>query len=142
MTHKYQISSQFVSRVAQYSLVAFCFRKIIAIKPQYKTYNQEFWAIIDNFKTWYHYLKGCNTRSLSLLIITNSNNSWILKASALNKFARYQSSLVTIFASIITMKRPVRWWTPCSTFFREIRPKKKYSEIKILRFFIVYRSHL
>ena len=43
-----------------------CFsRKMISAETQYKTHNAELLAIVKAFKTWRHYLEGCNMRSPS-----------------------------------------------------------------------------
>ncbi len=39
--------------------MAFFSKKIIPTETWYKTYNGELLAIIEAFKTWKHYLKGC-----------------------------------------------------------------------------------
>ncbi len=58
MTHK-NYSDFFKSEIGQWHLVVFFFQKIIPIKMRYKTHNQELLAIVEAFKTWRHYLKGC-----------------------------------------------------------------------------------
>lgn len=47
------------------------FLKMIPAKTQYKTYNGEFLAIVELFKTWYYYLEDCTHEGL---IFTNYNN--------------------------------------------------------------------
>ena len=46
-------------------------RKIIPAETQYKTHNGELLAIIEAFKTWRHYLKGCKHE---VLVLTDHNN--------------------------------------------------------------------
>ena len=43
---------------------------MIPAKTQYKTHNGEFLAIVEAFKTWRHYLKGCNHK---FLLLTDHN---------------------------------------------------------------------
>ena len=44
---------------------------MILVKTQYKSHNDELLAIVEVFKTWQHYLKGCNCK---VLVLTNHNN--------------------------------------------------------------------
>ena len=46
-------------------------RKMILAETRYKTYNDELLAIIEAFKTWYHYLKSYNHK---VIIFTDYNN--------------------------------------------------------------------
>ena len=59
------------SDFGQWHLVAYFFRKIILAETQYKTHNAEFLAIVEAFKIWCHYLKGCKHK---VLVLTNHNN--------------------------------------------------------------------
>ena len=59
------------TNLGQWHLVAFFSRKIIFVKTWYKTYNNEFLAIVKAFKTWQHYLKDCK---YEILILTDHNN--------------------------------------------------------------------
>ncbi len=43
-------------------------RKMISAETLYKTYNSELLAIVETFKKWKHYLKGCK---YEVLILTN-----------------------------------------------------------------------
>ena len=36
----------------------FFFQKMVLAKTRYKTYNSELLAIVEDFKTWKHYLEG------------------------------------------------------------------------------------
>lgn len=47
------------------------FRKIIPIKTQYKTYNQELLTIVEVFKTYYNDLEAYEYK---IFIFTNHNN--------------------------------------------------------------------
>ena len=44
---------------------------MIPAETKYETYNSELLAIIEAFKTWWHYLKGCKHE---VLVLTNHNN--------------------------------------------------------------------
>ena len=44
---------------------------MILAETQYKTYNSKLLAIVEAFKTWLHYLKGCKHE---VLMLTNYNN--------------------------------------------------------------------
>ena len=55
----------------QWYPAAFFFRKMILAKTWYKIYNGELLAIIEAFKTWRHYFKGCKYK---VLVLTNHNN--------------------------------------------------------------------
>ena len=59
------------SEIGQWHLVAFFCWKIIPVKTRYKTYNQELLAIVETFKTWRHYLKGCK---YEVFVFTDYNN--------------------------------------------------------------------
>ncbi len=51
--------------------VAFFSRKIIPAETRYETHNGELLAIIEAFKTWRHYLKGCKHE---VLVLIDHNN--------------------------------------------------------------------
>ncbi len=44
---------------------------MIPVETQYETHNQEFLAIVEAFKTWRHYLKGCK---YEVFFLTDHNN--------------------------------------------------------------------
>ena len=46
---------------------SFFFQKMILVEIQYKTYNDKLLAIIEVFKTWRYYLKGCKYEILILI---------------------------------------------------------------------------
>ena len=50
---------------------AFYLQKMIPAKTWYKTHDDKLLAIIEAFKTWRHYLKGCKHK---VVILTNHNN--------------------------------------------------------------------
>ena len=57
--------------LGQWHRVAFFFRKIILIETRYETHNGKLLAIIEAFKTWSHYLKGCK---YEVFVLTDHNN--------------------------------------------------------------------
>ena len=65
------ILSQLSSKSGQWHPVALFSRKMILVETRYKTYNQERMAIVEVFKTWYHYLDGCK---FEVFVLTNHNN--------------------------------------------------------------------
>ena len=52
------------TKLGQWHSVAFFSRKIIPVKTWYKTYNGKLLAIVEVFKAWRHYLKGCKHKDL------------------------------------------------------------------------------
>ncbi len=59
------------SNSGQWHPVAFFSKKMISAKTWYKTHNKELLAIVEVFKTWRHYLKGCK---YEVLVLTDYNN--------------------------------------------------------------------
>lgn len=55
----------------QWHFIVFFSGKMILAKTQYKTYEQKLLAIVNPFKTWCHYVKGCK---FEILIFTDHNN--------------------------------------------------------------------
>ena len=55
----------------QWYLVAYFSRTIISAETRYEAYDNELLVIIEAFKTWKHYLKGCKHK---VFILTNHNN--------------------------------------------------------------------
>ena len=51
--------------------MAYYSRKMILAKTWYKTYNGELLIIVEAFKTWRHYLKGCKYK---IFMLTNHKN--------------------------------------------------------------------
>ncbi len=71
VTHK-DLNSDFAkSKIGQWHSIAFFSQKIIPVETRYKTHNQEFLAIIEAFKTWYHYLEGYKHK---VFVLNNHNN--------------------------------------------------------------------
>ncbi len=65
-------SSKF--EISQVHPIAFFFRKIIPLETRYKTRNHELLTIVEAFKTWCHYFKGCK---YELFILTVQNNLYL-----------------------------------------------------------------
>ena len=51
--------------------IVFYSQKMISVETRYETHNNELLAIVEAFKTWWHYLKGCNHK---FFVLTNHNN--------------------------------------------------------------------
>ena len=59
------------SNFGQWHSVAYFSRKIIPAETRYETHDVELLAIVEAFKTWRHYLKGCKHK---VLVLTDYNN--------------------------------------------------------------------
>ena len=57
--------------LGQWHPVVFFSRKMIPAEIRYETHNGELLAIVEAFKTWRHYLKGCKHE---VLVLTDHNN--------------------------------------------------------------------
>ena len=55
----------------QWHPVAFFSRKIIPAETRYETHDGKLLAIVEAFKTWSYYLKGCKHK---VLVLTDHNN--------------------------------------------------------------------
>ena len=44
---------------------------MIPVETRYETYDGELLAIVEAFKIWHHYLKGCKHE---VLVLTDQNN--------------------------------------------------------------------
>ena len=51
--------------------VTYYLQKMIPDKTQYKTHNGKLLIIVEAFKTWWHYLKGCKHK---VLVFVDYNN--------------------------------------------------------------------
>ncbi len=51
--------------------VVFLCRKMIPVETRYEIHDSELLAIVEVFKTWRHYLKGCKHE---VLVLTDYNN--------------------------------------------------------------------
>ena len=56
--------------------VAYYSRKMIPAKTRYETHNDKLLAIVEAFKTWQHYLKGCKHE---VFVLINHNNLRLFK---------------------------------------------------------------
>ena len=65
------ILSQLTPESGPWHLVAFLSRRMILVENWYETHNEELLAIVETFKTWRHYLKGCK---LGVLVLIDHNN--------------------------------------------------------------------
>ena len=63
--------SQLTNDLGQWHLVAYFLCKMIPAETRYKTHNGKLLAIIEAFKTWRHYLKGCKHK---VFVLTDHNN--------------------------------------------------------------------
>ena len=66
-----RVLSQLTNDLDRWHPVAYFSRKIIPAKTRYETYNSEFSAIVEAFKTWRHYRKGCKHK---VLVLIDHNN--------------------------------------------------------------------
>lgn len=66
-----RVLNQLILNSGQWHLMPFFSRKMILAKTRYKTYNGELLAIVEAFKTWRHYLKGCKYK---VFVLINYNN--------------------------------------------------------------------
>ena len=64
------LSQLTLNNLGQWHLVAYFFQRMILAKTCYKTYNSEFLAIVEAFKTWRHYL-DCKHK---VFVLTDHNN--------------------------------------------------------------------
>ena len=66
-------SDHLTSNQGQWQLVVYFLRKTILAEIRYKTHNSELLDLIQDFKTWRHYLEGYKHEAY---ILTNYNNLW------------------------------------------------------------------
>ena len=70
------------SDFGQWHPVAYFSKKMIPAKTQYKTPNAKLSAIVEVFKTWHHYLKGCKYK---VFVLTNHKNlCWFMNTKSLS----------------------------------------------------------
>ena len=65
------LSQLTLDNLGQWHPVAFYSQKMIPAKTWYKTHDSELLAIVEAFKTWRHYLEGCNHKILMLIDYNN-----------------------------------------------------------------------
>ena len=66
-----RVLSQLTNNSGQWHPVAYFLHKMIPAKTWYKTHDGEFLPIVEAFKTWRHYLKGCKHK---VFILIDHNN--------------------------------------------------------------------
>ena len=67
------VLSQLTNDSGQWHPVAYFLRKMIPAKTRYKTHDGELLAIVEVFKTWWHYLESCKHE---VFVLTDHNNFW------------------------------------------------------------------
>ena len=65
------VLSQMTSEIGQWHPVAYYLRKMILAETRYETHDAKLLAIVEAFKNWRHYLKGCQ---YEVLVLTDHNN--------------------------------------------------------------------
>ena len=65
------VPSQLTFDSGQWNPIAYFFQKMILAKTRYETHDGKLLAIVEAFKTWRNYLKGCKHK---VLVLTNHNN--------------------------------------------------------------------
>ena len=114
---------------------------MIPAETRYKTHNGELLAIVEAFKTWRHYLKGCKHEVLVLIDYNNLRQFMDTKSLSSRQVRWLKNSFVTTFESIIIRARQTELQTRCFTSLRGIKPKKTSYKPKILGFFINCSPH-
>ena len=64
-------SDHLTSDQGQWHPVAYFLRKMIPAETRYETHDVELLAIVEAFKTWRHYLKGCKHE---IMVLTDHTN--------------------------------------------------------------------
>ena len=67
------LSQLTLDNLGQWHLVAYFSRKIIPGKTCYKTHDDKLLTVVETFKTWRHYLKGCKYK---VFVFIDHNNLW------------------------------------------------------------------
>ena len=131
------LSQLTVDNLGWWDPVVYYSQKMILAKTCYKTPNGELLAIVEAFKTWKHYLKGCKYK---VLVFTDHNNPrqfmdakslssgqvrWAQKLSHYHFWIDYYQSKANKAADMLSCF-PQRNWS-----------KKISFELKTLKFFIV-----
>ena len=60
-----------LDNLGQWNLVVYYSQKMLTAKIWYKTHDGNLLALVEAFKTWWHYLKDCKHK---VLVFTNHNN--------------------------------------------------------------------
>ncbi len=139
VTHKDPNLSK--SEIGQWQPVAFFSQKMISAETRYKTHNQELRAIVEAFKTWHYYLEGCKYKVLVLIDhnnlcrfidIKNLNSRQVCWAQKLSQYhfrIDYRQGKANVAADVLPH------------FSQRSQLRKKCSEMRILKFFIVCRPY-
>lgn len=99
------------------------------------------WLLLRLLKHGVTIWRVTNTRSLFLLIIITYVDSWIQGAWAFARCNGLRNSHDIIFASIIDRKRQMRLLMPYHASLKEVKIKKRLSELRTSRFSTVCRPH-
>ncbi len=141
VTHKDPNSDFSKFEIGQWHPVAFFFKRWSPLRLGTKPPIKSSWLLLKPLRLGATIWKAANTSFSSSLITRTSVNSWIRRVWALAKSARPKSSLNTTSESIIVRKRLILRLIPCLASLKGARLKKRLSEMKTLRFFIVCRPH-
>ena len=70
------------TNLGQWYPIALFLKKMIPAEIRYKSYNDKFLAIVEVFKTWHHYLKGCKHEDF--ILTDHKNLCWFIDMMNLN----------------------------------------------------------
>ena len=87
------------SNLGQWHPVAFFSKKMISAETRHKTYDGKLLAIVEVFKTWRHYLKGCKYVVL-VLIDNNTICRFIAMKSLSSRQVRWAQELLHYYFCI------------------------------------------
>ena len=114
---------------------------MIPAETRYKTHDSELLAIVEAFKTWWHYLEGCK---YEVLVLTDHNNLYqIMDIKSLSsRQVRWAQELSWYYFQInYCQSKAIELQTLCFAFHKEVLRRKKSFKLRILKFFIVYSLH-
>ena len=97
---------------------------MILAKTWYKTYDDEFLAIIRTFKMWRYYLEDCKHK---VFIFTDHNDFQRFidtKSLSLSKSAWLKNCQSTIFRLIIVKVKLIKLLMSCHNIFSRVLRKK------------------
>ena len=97
----------------------------------------ELLAIVEAFKTWRHYLKGCKYKVLMLTNHKNLCRFMDTNSLSFRQSVGPRSSPGIIFGLIIVKIRQIGLQMHSLVFLEETRMKKKSFKLRTLQFFIV-----
>lgn len=79
--------------------MAFFSKKMITTKTRNETYDRELLTIVEVFKTWHHYLKGCKHNLL--ILIDYNNHHWFVDTKSFSfKLVRWALELSQYYFQI------------------------------------------